>query len=186
MYIQTNPLSYSRRDFLNAGMFAVGVSAALPSVFQQVGLAESEKALRGAEKHPERILVVLELTGGNDGLNTVVPFADAAYYKARPKLAIGKTQALKLDEAVGLHPSCEGLHRLYKDGKLAIVQGCGYPKPNLSHFTAMEWWHTAVPHGSDKYGWLGRFADAHQPKPVDNYIVNIAARQSLAVGSALH
>ncbi len=155
--------------------------------FQRWAAAQSEAALNnGKDNHPERILVVVELTGGNDGLNTVVPFADDAYYRSRPSLGIRKQQVLKLDDHFGLHPSCTGLHRLFKDGRLAIVHGCGYRQPNLSHFTSMEYWHTAEPHGSDKYGWLGRFADARNPVPVEDYIVNIAARQSLAVASARH
>ncbi len=186
MWINKEPSSRSRREFLRAGLYALGLGAGLPSVFQQLSIAATEKALKGDDKHPERILVVLELAGGNDGLNTVVPFTDDAYYSARPNLAIGKKAVLKLNDDFGLHPSCEGMHKLFKDGKLAVVHGCGYPEPNLSHFTAMEWWHTATPHGSDKYGWVGRFADAYQPKPVENYIVNIAARQSLAVSSAKH
>jgi uncharacterized protein (DUF1501 family) len=177
----------SRRDFLCAGMYAVGVSAGLPALFRDLSLVQTAKALDGVpEKHPNRILIVLELSGGNDGLNTVVPYADDAYYKARPTIAIKKGQALKLDDSFGLHPACPGMQSLFKDGKLAIVPGCGYPNPNLSHFTAMEWWHTAMPHGSNKYGWLGRFADAYQPTPTQNYIVNISSRQSLAVSSAKH
>ncbi len=177
----------SRRDFLRAGLYAVGVSAGLPAFFRQMSLAETANALNGApEKNPNRILVVLELSGGNDGLNTVVPYVDDAYHRARPKLAIRANKVLKLDDHFGLHPACEGLERLFKDGQLAIVQGCGYPNPNLSHFTAMEWWHTAVPRGNDPHGWLGRFADAHWPKPVENTIVNIASRQSRAVASARH
>ncbi len=175
-----------RRDFLRAGMFAVGVSAGLPAVFRQLSRAESPQALDGREKHPERILVVLELAGGNDGLNTVVPHADPAYHKARPALAIRPNQVLKLDDQFGLHPACEGLRKLFEDGRMAVVHGCGYPKPTLSHFTAMEWWHTATPHGGDKYGWVGRFADASKPKPVENYIVNVAGQQSRAVASAVH
>ncbi len=170
-----------------AGMYAVGVSAGLPALFRDLSLVQTAKALDGLpEKHPNRILVVLELSGGNDGLNTVIPHADDAYYKARPTIAIQKSQVLKLDDHFGLHPACSGMQSLYKDGKLAIVPGCGYPNPNLSHFTAMEWWHTAMPHGSNKYGWLGRFADAYQPTPKQNYIVNISSRQSLAVSSAKH
>ena len=113
-------LSGSRRDFLRAGMYAVGVSAGLPSLFQRVALAETQKALDGAaEKHPNRILVVLELSGGNDGLNTLVPFSDDAYYKARPNLGIRKV--LKLDDKFGLHNSCKGLHTLFHEGQMAIV-----------------------------------------------------------------
>lgn len=73
---------------------------------------------------------------------------------------------------------------LFKDGKLAVVHGCGYPNPNLSHFTAMEWWHTAAPHANEPFGWIGRYADVCRPTPVENYIVNISTRQSRAVASA--
>ena len=187
MNILHRPFVKSRRDFLRAGMYAVGVSAGLPALFQQLCFAESVRALEGGpEKHPNRILVVLELSGGNDGLNTVVPYADDAYHQARPKLAIHQNKVLKLDDHFGLHPACQGLERMFKDGELAIVQGCGYPNPNFSHFTAMEWWHTAVPHGNDSYGWLGRFADAQWPQPHENLLVNIAAQQSRAVTSARH
>lgn len=187
MNILHRPSLKSRRDFLRAGMYAVGVSAGLPALFQQLCFAESARALEGGpEKHPNRILVVLELSGGNDGLNTVVPYADDAYHQARPKLALRENKVLKLDDHFGLHPACQGLERMFKDGELAIVQGCGYPNPNLSHFTAMEWWHTAVPHGNDPHGWLGRFADAQWPQPQENLLVNIASQQSRAVTSARH
>lgn len=176
----------SRRSFLRAGFYGMGVSVGLPSLLQHVSLAQAAKALEGEEQHPGRILVVLELAGGNDGLNTVVPYAQDAYYQARPQLAIKPNEVLKLSDELGFHPACTGLESLFKDGKMAVVHGCGYPNPNLSHFTAMEWWHTAVPHDSDEYGWIGRFADEYQPEPIDNYIVNIASRQSFAVNSGVH
>ncbi len=187
MWIKKEHPFGSRRDFLGAGMYALGISAGLPAFLQGLSLAQTAKAMDDVpEKNPERIMVVLELTGGNDGLNTVVPFGDDAYHKARPRLAVPTREVLKLNDHFGLHPSCTGLHSLFKDGKMAVVHGCGYPNPNLSHFTAMEWWHTAMPHGNDKYGWVGRFADARQPQPVENYLVNISPRQSLAVTSAKH
>jgi uncharacterized protein (DUF1501 family) len=179
--------SSSRRDFLRAGLYAVGVSAGLPAIFRQLSLAQTAQALQGAsEKHPQRILVVVELSGGNDGLNTVVPYGDDAYYKARPQLGIRKGQVLKLDDHFGLHSACTGLQSLFKDGKLAVVHGCGYPHPNLSHFTAMEYWHTGMPNGSAKYGWLGRYADAGFPQDGANYLANIAAQQSRAMACANH
>lgn len=187
MYIQKKPFSCSRRDFMRAGLYALGVSTGLPALLQQVSFAQTSRTLGGAaDKHPNRILVVLELSGGNDGLNTVVPHADDAYYRARPKLAVRKHQVLKLNDQFGLNPACAGLESLFKDGRLAIAHGCGYPNPNLSHFTAMEWWHTATPHSSDKHGWLGRFADANWPTPIENSIINIASRQSRAVAGNRH
>ncbi len=187
MLIKHKACACHRRDFLRAGMYGVGISSGLPWLFQQLSMVQTAQAFAGAvEKHPNRILVVLELSGGNDGLNTIVPYTNDDYYKSRPTLSVKPGEVLKLTDEYGLHPSCIGLERQFKDGQMAIVHGCGYPNPNLSHFTAMEWWHTATPHGSDPYGWLGRFADAYQPDPIENYIVNIASQQSMAVNSAKH
>jgi len=185
MVIHLQTSGSSARDLLRAGTFGLGVSATLPSFLNRVAEEETKKILEGQEeKHPNRILVVLELTGGNDGLNTVVPYGDDAYYRARPTIGIKPNEVLKLNDHFGLHPAMSGFEALFKDGELAIVHGCGYPDPNLSHFTAMEWWHTAVPHGNELYGWLGRFADQNKQAPVENYIVNIGSRQSRAVASA--
>ena len=185
MLIKKESCGCSRRDFLRSGLYGLGVSAALPMFLQQVSQAQAAGVLAGmSEKHPNRILVVLELSGGNDGLNTIVPYADDAYYRARPTLAIRAKEAIKLNDRFALHPAMTSFEALFKDGRLAIVHGCGYPNPNLSHFTAAEWWHTAVPHGNEPFGWLGRYADASLPQPVENYIVNITTRQTRAVASA--
>src|SRR5437773_3378242 len=104
-----------------------------------------------------RLLVLVELKGGNDGLNTVVPHADAAYYALRPKLAIARDQVVQLSDRVGLHPALAPLSRFWRDRELGILQGIGYPAPNLSHFRSIEIWDTASP--SDVYlqdGWLTR------------------------------
>jgi uncharacterized protein (DUF1501 family) len=175
----------SQHDFLRAGVFGLGVTSAPPSFLDQVARSEAQKVLEGQpEKYPNRILVVVELTGGNDGLNTVVPYGDDAYYRARPTIGILSNETIKLNDHFGLHPAMTGFEALFKDGKLAIVHGCGYPDPNLSHFTAMDWWHTAAPHGNELYGWLGRFADEDKSKPVEYYMVNIGTRQSRAIASA--
>lgn len=140
----------------------------------------------GEEKYPNRILVVLELTGGNDGLNTVVPFTNDEYYRLRPTLAIQKDRVLKMNDEFGFHPNLLGFHHLYKTGQMAVVHGCSYPKPNRSHFESMGFWHTGVPNGSDSRGWVGRFADAYNPQPKQSYIINIAMEQSMAVKSGVH
>jgi uncharacterized protein (DUF1501 family) len=185
MFITNQTCGFSEHDLLRAGAFGLGVSSALPSFLDRVAQDQTKKILEGKEeRHPNRILVVLELTGGNDGLNTVVPYGDDAYYRARPTIGIKPNDVIKLSDHFGLHPAMSGFEALFKDGELAIVHGCGYPDPNLSHFTAMEWWHTAVPHGNELYGWLGRFADENKETPVENYIVNIGPRQSRAVASA--
>ncbi len=114
-----------------------------------------------------RLLILIELKGGNDGLNTLVPFADPAYYALRPKLAIARDSVVQLSDAVGLHPALEPLLPLWRARELAVLQGVGYPEPNLSHFRSIEIWDTAS--GSRQYlqdGWLTRtFALA--PTPAD-------------------
>jgi uncharacterized protein (DUF1501 family) len=150
--------------------------------------ALTAQALQGTsvEKHPERILVVLELSGGNDGLNTVVPHGDAAYYRARPRIGIPAKEVLRVSDAFGFHPSMVGFERLYKDGRMAVVHGCGYDHPSLSHFSSMSYWHTGVPNAGEPLGWLGRLADDHLDAGSRNQIVNIGTSQSLAVRSAKH
>lgn len=110
----------------------------------------------------QRLLVLIELKGGNDGLNTVVPYADARYYGLRPRIAVRRDDVLQLDERSGLHPALKPLMPLWQDGQLAVVQGLGYTAPNLSHFRSIEIWDTAS--RSDQYlseGWLARAFAAH-------------------------
>ena len=132
------------------------------------------------------ILVVLELSGGNDGLNTVVPFRNDAYYRARPSIGLPQKELLGLDDDYGFNPGALGLKRLWDQGELAIVHGCGYADPSYSHFTSMGYWHTAAPNSGATHGWLGRLADELQPEPEPNFLVNIASTQSLAVTSSKH
>jgi len=153
----------------------------LPLLFSQAAIASAAD-----DRNPNRILVIFELSGGNDGLNTVVPYADDAYYRHRPQIGIKPKALRKIDDHFGLSPGMAGFERLYKDGKVGIVHGCGYENPSFSHFTSMAYWHTAAPNSGEEYGWVGRLADAMQPEPTPNYIVNVDATQSLAVGSRLH
>jgi uncharacterized protein (DUF1501 family) len=178
----------SRRDFLVRGLYGVGIGAVLPSILNRTSAALAAQALEGSsvEKHRERILVVVELSGGNDGLNTVVPFGDAAYYRARPNLGIPEAQTIKIADGFGFHPSMVGFERLYKDGLMAVVHGCGYDHPSLSHFSSMGFWHTGVPNGGEPLGWLGRLADAGYNPDTSNMIVNLGNSQSLAVRSRKH
>jgi uncharacterized protein (DUF1501 family) len=182
------PCSCSRRDFLAQGLYGIGMGAMLPLVLSRTSAALTAQALAGTsvEKHPERILVVIELAGGNDGLNTVVPFGDPAYYRARPKLGIPDRDVIKVAGGFGFHPSMVGFERLYKDGMLAVVHGCGYDHPSLSHFSSMGYWHTAVPNGGEALGWLGRLADATYDPSTRNLIVDLGNSQSLAVRSGRH
>ena len=131
----------------------------------------------------ERILVVLEMSGGNDGLNTVVPHADDIYYRLRPHIAIRPDRVRRIDERFGFNPGMAGFERLYKDGRLAIVHGCGYEQPSFSHFASMAYWHTAAPNSGEETGWIGRLADALWPGGDPGLVINIASSQSLAVRS---
>lgn len=121
------------------------------------------KAFEGGAVVPpgNKVLVILQLSGGNDGLNTVIPVRNDIYYKERPKLGIEKTKALSLTDEAGLHPALTGFKELYDDGSLGIINNIGYPNPDRSHFRSMDIWHTASQ--SSEYlttGWVGRYLDA--------------------------
>ena len=153
----------TRRAFLQLGA-AASVTAFLPH-------ARAEAAAR-------KLLVLVELKGGNDGLNTVIPYDDPEYARLRPRLAIAREQAIVLDERTALHPALEKLVPTWREGRLAIVQGVGYAQPNLSHFRSIEIWDTGSK--SDEYlddGWLAR-AFAHSPSPA-RFVAD-----GIAVGSA--
>jgi uncharacterized protein (DUF1501 family) len=180
--------SCSRRDFLVRGLYGIGIGAGLPAFLDRTSAALAAQALQGTsvETHPERILVVLELSGGNDGLNTVVPYGDLAYYRARPNLGIPERDVIRIRDGFGFHPSMVGFERLYKDGQMAVVHGCGYDHPSLSHFSSMSFWHTGVPNSGEPLGWLGRLADQRYDPATRNIIVNVGTSQSLAVRSGKH
>ena len=175
----------TRRDLLRAGLCGLGVGAAgmyrAPSIF---GRAAEALAAQAADNG--RILVVLELSGGNDGLNTVAPYGDDAYYRLRPTIGLKAAGLRKIDDHFGFNRGMVGFERLFKDGKLAIVHGCGYDNPSFSHFTSMAYWQTAAPNSGEQYGWVGRVADAIRPDAPSNFLVNIDSHQSLAVRSKTH
>ena len=133
-----------------------------------------------------KILVVLELSGGNDGLNTIIPYADDSYYNHRPKIGIKENKLLKIDDHFGFNPGIVGLEPLYKEGEMAIVHGCGYDNPSFSHFTSMAYMHTAAPNSGEEYGWMGRLADEMAPPSHKNFLINIDKTQSLAVRAKKH
>ena len=172
MKIHHPPMQPMRRALLGAGLALPfsAVRAALPAI----------------NLKREHILVVLEMSGGNDGLNTVVPYADDTYYRLRPKIGIRPDRVRRIDDRHGFNPGMSGFERLYKDGRLAIVHGCGYEQPSFSHFASMAFWHTAAPNSGEATGWIGRLADALQPIGDPGFVVNIASTQSLAVRSRSH
>ena len=168
----------TRRDLLKYAAGGV-IAGALP-------LGRAARALAAEEAHAGRILVVLELSGGNDGMNTIVPYGDDAYYKLRPTIGIRQKALRPLDDHWGFNPGLLGFERLWKNGELALMHGCGYEQPSFSHFTSMAYWQTATPNSGDEYGWFGRLADALSPTMKPNFLVNIDTAQSLAVKSRVH
>ncbi len=174
----TSAFDTQRRNLMRLG--AYGSAYGLLAPFMN-GFAKAREA--NANK---RILVVLELSGGNDGLNTVVPFRNDDYYRVRPNIAIKENKLRKIDDQYGLNAGMAGLERLYKDGKVAMIHGVGYPQPSFSHFNSMAYWHTAAPNSGASYGWVGRLADVLIPEGTKNAIINIDATQSLAVRSRKH
>lgn len=175
----------TRRRLLKGALGGVCANTAgalgLPLFF-----GNAANALAAMPAQDNRILVVMELSGGNDGLNTLVPYADDAYYRHRPNLGIKANKLRKIDDHYGFSPGMAGMERLYKDGKVAVMHGCGYDQPSFSHFTSMAYWHTAAPNSGGENGWVGRLADGLKPDAAPNYIVNIDEVQSLAVRSARH
>lgn len=179
-------LPTTRREFLRLTGSGVGLLA-----FSSYAPSFLVNSALGASPAPEKdrpILVVVQLAGGNDGLNTLVPFEDASYYRLRPTIGVTKDQVLRLNDTHGLHPSCTALHSLFKDGKLAIVQNVGYPNPNRSHFRSSEIWETASETGEFlPTGWLGRYMDnactgapAPEHDPVGVHVTNGVPQSFLA------
>jgi uncharacterized protein (DUF1501 family) len=154
----------TRRAFLRTSILGTALSWTIPVFVERTFLtlntqaADSSIQTMTGKDHP--ILVVLQLAGGNDGLNTVIPFEDDLYFKARPTLGIPKSQVLALDHLVGLNPALAPLKGLYDGGNLAIIEGVGYPNPNRSHFRSTEIWQTASDAQEIRTeGWIGRYFD---------------------------
>lgn len=155
----------SRRGFLRASC-GVGATAFLSGL----NLVTMEDVAYAAVRNPlpagESIVVVVTLYGGNDGLNTVVPYADPAYQSARADLAYGGDEVLRLDDRLGLNPGMTGFKSLWDAGKLAIIHGVGYPQSDHSHFVSMDIWQTADPLHPKNTGWIGRWLDATNAEPL--------------------
>ncbi len=162
--MKTKNTLQTRREFLRTSMLGVAATWTLPVFLEKTFFAldaiAANAVTQTATGKDGTILVVLQLAGGNDGLNTLVPYADDAYHRARPRLALPDEQILTIDHHVGLNPKLAGLKSLYEEGHLAIVQGVGYPNPNRSHFRSTEIWQTASDADrNETHGWLGRYFD---------------------------
>jgi uncharacterized protein (DUF1501 family) len=160
-------MAITRRSLIGRGALLVASGILAPSFITRTAMALDgpSSALGPVTLDPTKknnILVVLQLAGGNDGINTLIPFADPTYAKLRPNLGIASNDVLKLTDSVGLNPNLAKVKALYDQGKVAIVQGVGYPNPNRSHFRSMDIWHSARPDSFERSGWLGRYVAACQ------------------------
>ena len=188
------PNAFSRRIFIRQGVMLASFAATLPHFIQESALGMLAPEGSGTSSRPgvpeERILVVVQLSGGNDGLNAVIPYGDPEYHNARPGIGLGEPgkaknggAALQLDQdrGIGLHPNLTGLKELHDQGKLGVVAGVGYPNPNRSHFASMDIWQCGRPEGKGT-GWLGRYVDAAcNGNPAADMAVSIGRTAPLAM-----
>ncbi len=180
----------TRREFVTKGLTMVATSWTVPAFITRTALVMNnpwdvaEVASRPGVPD-DRILVVVQLGGGNDGLNTVIPYTQDAYYRVRPTLAVPQKDIVRVSDELGLHPSLAKAKELYDQGAMAIVQGVGYPNPSRSHFRSMEIWQTADPEGHiARYGWIGRYFDSKCPVCEQPTVgVNVGSSMPLALQS---
>ncbi|WP_328803507.1 DUF1501 domain-containing protein [Paenibacillus silvestris] len=151
-------LKLTRREFLLKGTAMFATLSLGGFLFTETG--KSIFAGGVSDDVEEPVLVVVQLSGGNDGINTLIPYGQGVYYDARPTLAYQQKDVLALDNQVGLHPSLAGLAALFKSGNMAVIQGVGYPEPDHSHFRSMEIWQTAEPAKISRSGWLARYVES--------------------------
>ena len=155
------PVNVARRLFLRQITQSIGQVPSLnplsfgPRILDMTNLL-TQQQIEGTKN---RTLLVVQLSGGNDGLNTLVPYTQQTYYNSRPTLALNKSDLLPLNGDVALHPNMTALQSLYNSNRVAIVQGAGYPNPNRSHYESMKIWQTASPNETMQTGWLGRYLD---------------------------
>ena len=169
---------HTRREFMRTavlgGALSWTVPAFLASTFSALEADAADRATQIVTGKDSTILVVLQMAGGNDGLNTVVPYNNDDYHRSRPRIGLQAKDILKINDSIGLHPGLAGFKALYDAGHLSIIQGVGYPNPNRSHFRSTEIWQTAA--DSDKnehYGWIGRYFDNACPGADPTVGVNV-------------
>lgn len=153
-----------RRDFIKKSLLTLALGQGAPSLLSRTALAAGSK---------DKILVVVNLFGGNDQLNTLVPFRNELYYRLRPQIALEREKVLDLGargEKLGLHPELRPLMSMWDAGELALIPQAGYPNPNRSHFISTSIWHTADPTHQEETGWLGRWGDLQNDPFCDTFI----------------
>src|ERR1043166_4903458 len=181
----------TRREFLRSSLLGGALTWTVPTflahTFDCLQAQAADSAVQTPTGADSNILVVLQMAGGNDGLNTVVPFSNDHYAEARARLRIPAKEVLRINDQLGFHPALEGFKSLYDNGLLSIIQGVGYPNPNRSHFRSTEIWQTAS--DSDKaeqYGCLGRFFDNACEGSDPAFGVALGSQMPLSFASARH
>ena len=167
----------TRRQFLKTSMVAVPAAAAMPAVFSRAVAAAIHEQQSGAAPMGNRTLVIVQMAGGNDGLNTVVPANDGRYYELRGNLAIPQNDVISIDGQVGFHPSLTAFKELWDEGVLAIVEGVGYPAQSFSHFESMDIWQTAQTGRKDYEGWLGKYLEGIAAGQEDAFLALVADKR---------
>ena len=155
---------HTRREFLQRSILGSSLAWTVPTflanTFAALEAQAADSATQAATGKDGTILVVLQMAGGNDGINSVVPYSNDFYRKARPRIGLKGEQVLKINDDIGLHGAMKGFKELYDAGQLSVIQGVGYPNPNRSHFRSTEIWQTASDSKQvEKYGWIGRYFD---------------------------
>lgn len=149
----------SRRNFLKTSMVAVPAAAVMPAVFSRAVAASINEQQSDPAPMGERTLVIVQMAGGNDGLNTIVPVGQGTYYDLRQGLALSEDDVLPINSQTGFHPELAPFKELWDEGVLAVVEGVGYPSPSFSHFESMDTWETADPSARILEGWVGRYLE---------------------------
>ncbi len=178
-------MRFSRRALIKDGLLVVSAGMVMPAIFSR-GIASAQamslEGSRFAQAASDRTLIVVQMAGGNDGLNTVILYSDPLYHQMRPTLAIPDAQVLTLDTRLGLHPSLKALQPLWDQGQVAIVEGVGYPNQSLSHFQAMDIWQTLDLSGNGSEGWLGKLVSGwvdQEGHPFQSLDVGVQTAQAL-------
>ena len=177
---------FTRRRFLGHGLGLISAATTVPAFLMRAGDALAGDTTMRVSSKPgvpdDRVLVIVQLSGGNDGINTVIPFGQDAYYESRPSLAIPDADVLRVAgvDGVGLHPSLGPINEMIDAGIAGVYQGVGYPNPNRSHFSSMDIWHTAQVEENNSHGWLGRALDGF-PEASGLEAISIGSEAPLAL-----
>ena len=172
----------TRRDFVKDGVALVTLGATVPGVFGRAVATSLRDGVSASAGNAKKIVIV-QFAGGNDGLNTIVPYTDGNYRSLRRNLAVPADREVKLDGRLGLHPNLAPLKAFWDAKQLAVIEGVGYANPNLSHFASMHIWQTASPDGKDLGGWMGRYLDEleqHDHDPFHGFNVGSTLAPELA------